>query len=306
MKHTAEHIMEYIGVRIAALLLALLPLKAVRGAAWIAARLMFHRMRYRREEAMSRIMSALKCDKKRAREIAWGSMYRLCLMATESLRISKRAAEKLVHQPAGETFAAMYAAHRKRFGNQGLIIATPHMGCWEQVGLAGHAAGIPFFFMAKPQKNPLVDRFLNEKRKTFGAAAIPTNAKILREIISRLNNGEAMFILPDISEKKRKVMQVDFLGGTANLNAGAAMFARKTNVPVYPACPVFHDGQHRIIFAAEPLLPDESLEKEADYQRMMQQMFDFYNAQIRQHPEQYFWYNKRWILEPPRSRRKKR
>jgi len=167
-------------------------------------------------------------------------------------------------------------------------------------GLSGRAVGVPFFFLAKRQKNPLTDAYLNKKRSASGAPAVLNDAKVLKNIIRRLNRGEAMAILPDISEKNRTVMQIQFLGGSANLNAGAAMFARKTNAPIYPACPICKDGKHHIIFADKPILADDSLSKEDDYRRTMQQMFDFFDAQIRKHPEQYFWYNKRWILEPPK------
>ena len=44
--------------------------------------------------------------------------------------------------------------------------------------------------------------------------------------------------------------------------------------------------------------PDPALPKEQDWLRMTQAVIDLYDAAIRAAPEQYFWYNKRWVLDP--------
>lgn len=298
VKPSAKHLVEYIGMRLVGGLLFLLPQPVTRGLAWVTARIMFHGIRYRRDEAQRRICSVLNCTPAHARKIAWNSLYHLCLMSVDSLRMSARRTRKLRHQPAGQTFEKMYAAHQARFNQTGMIIAFPHMGCWEQTGLAGFNEEFDQFFMAKRQKNPLADAYINRKRSLCGTPAVLNDSKALRTVIRKLKSGSMMLILPDISEKSREAMQINFLGGTANVNAGTVMFARTTGAPIYPACPVFKNGQHHLLCTGQPILADPSLPKEEDYQRMMQQLFDFYDEQIRRHPEQYFWYNKRWILAP--------
>jgi KDO2-lipid IV(A) lauroyltransferase len=302
MKYKTEHLIEYIFVRIAGGILFIMPTAITRSLAWLTARVMFHIMRYRRDEAERRIVSVFNCTPKRAKEIAWGSLLNLCMMGAESLRMADFRAKKLVKHPAGPTYTKTYEAHKSRFGECGIIFAGPHMGHWEQCGLAGKAAGIPFFFLAKRQKNPLIDAYINKKRSTYGAEAVQNDSKVLRHIIQRLKNGEALAILPDISEKSRTVMQINFLGGIANINPGAAMFARKTHCPIYPGCGLYLKGKHHI-HIADPIAPDETLSKDEDYQRIMQLIFDFFDEQIRAYPEQYFWYNKRWILEPPKQKK---
>lgn len=302
-KATTKHVFEYVLLRFFGGLIYILPSVVAEAFGWLAARFMFHVIRYRRVEAQRRIIDALDCTPQRAKEIAWGSILNLCLMGAESLRMADFRALKLAKHPAGPKYTTLYEAHKARFGECGMIFASPHMGHWEQCGLAGKAAGIPFFFLAKPQKNPLVDAFLNKKRGTYGAESISTDRRdVLRTIIQQLKNGRALAILPDISEKKRKAMQVNFLGGVANLNPGAAMFARKTNTPIYPACGLYLDRKHTFQCRA-PIVADPSAQKEEDYQRIMQEIFDFFDEQIRAHPEQYFWYNKRWILEKPREKK---
>jgi lauroyl/myristoyl acyltransferase len=48
----------------------------------------------------------------------------------------------------------------------------------------------------------------------------------------------------------------------------------------------------------DAVYPDPALDKQADWQRMTQAVIDHFDAAIRDHPDQYFWYNKRWVLDP--------
>ena len=301
-KRKNNELLEYIALRSTSAFLTIIPQKVVNAIAWIGSLFLFHVIRFKRIETPKRIFSAIGCDKASMRNIMKKSTYRLCLIGIESMRMTKRRALNLANQPAGISFAELYKQHKAQFGDKGFIVACPHMGCWEQVGLAGSTVGVPAFFMAKQQKNKRIDKFINDKRKMLGTTAIASDTKMLRQIVERLNRGEGFFILPDISEKRKKSLQIKFLNGTANVNAGTAMFAKKADVPIYPICPIFKKNKHQIISAA-PILPDENLSKEEDYQRIMQQIFDFYDEQIKKYPEQYFWYNKRWILEPPRAKK---
>ena len=48
----------------------------------------------------------------------------------------------------------------------------------------------------------------------------------------------------------------------------------------------------------EPILPDGEMDKKEDQVRMTQEAMHLFSGFVREHPEQYFWYNKRWVLEP--------
>jgi hypothetical protein len=49
---------------------------------------------------------------------------------------------------------------------------------------------------------------------------------------------------------------------------------------------------------APPILPDPSLPKADDVARMTRQVLAFIETRIREVPEQWFWFNRRWILDP--------
>jgi lauroyl/myristoyl acyltransferase len=91
---------------------------------------------------------------------------------------------------------------------------------------------------------------------------------------------------------------VNFLDKTASVAPGMALFAKQTGVPVLPLI-VTRVGwtRHRLRFL-EPVWPDETLDRAEDQQRMTQIVFDGIDEAIRKEPEQWFWYNKSWILTP--------
>ena len=49
---------------------------------------------------------------------------------------------------------------------------------------------------------------------------------------------------------------------------------------------------------AEPIFPDKSLDDETDVRRLTETVMSSIEAQIRANPGQWFWYNKRWVLDP--------
>ena len=55
---------------------------------------------------------------------------------------------------------------------------------------------------------------------------------------------------------------------------------------------------HHVFDLAEPLFPDKSLDEEADIRRLTETVMASIEAQIRSDPGQWFWYNKRWVLDP--------
>ena len=89
-----------------------------------------------------------------------------------------------------------------------------------------------------------------------------------------------------------------FLGKEANVPGGMAVFARQAGVPIFPAI-ILRTGwtSHRGAFGPT-VWPDCTVDKRQDWQRMTQQVFDFIDSVIRAHPDQWFWFNKRWILDP--------
>ena len=89
-----------------------------------------------------------------------------------------------------------------------------------------------------------------------------------------------------------------FLGAEANLGEGMALFARHTGVPVFPCLVTRHGWTSHRIRICEPVYPDKSLDKKKDVRRITAHVMKIIEAAIRDDPAQWFWYNKRWVLDP--------
>ena len=48
----------------------------------------------------------------------------------------------------------------------------------------------------------------------------------------------------------------------------------------------------------DPIVPDPEADKKEDIERMFKELLALFESIIREQPEQYFWYNKRWVLDP--------
>ena len=104
-------------------------------------------------------------------------------------------------------------------------------------------------------------------------------------------------ILSDV-RGKTDALPINFLGKTANVAEGMGFIAHQVDVPVFPTMITrIGWGLHRYRIY-DPILPDPLAEKKADAMRITQAFFDILNDHVRKEPEQWFWFNKRWIFDP--------
>lgn len=272
-----------------------LPLRMALGLGWLIGAFFFHVLRYRRAKAESRLKQVFgdRFTKKERRRIAWLSFRNICFNAVEAALYGKLTPKKLQRMPLYTGITAMQEVYQK---NGAFILATAHMGNWELGGVACKLAGIPVFSIARRQKNPLTDDLLNRIRNTTGMDVVLNDSTVLRNVVRRLKAGEVLAILPDV-RSNTEALSIAFLGGKANLGAGAALFAQMTNRPIYPIALIRRGWTQHDCKVFDPIFPDSSLDKKKDWQRMMQQMVSIFDAEIHAHPEQYFWFNKRWVLD---------
>lgn len=186
--------------------------------------------------------------------------------------------------------------HAAAAGN-GAIILGPHLGVWE---LAGYALGARLNDAAtvfKPLKNPYVNNYLIAARERIVHLDLIPSKKALRPVLSRLRKGRAVVILFDQNAGHDGV-PATFFGRTASTYAAPATFAVKTGCAVIPAYTVKEPGFrcHRIVVNKPfPLISTGNTER--DLLANTQQYNDFFEAVVRQYPDQWFgWLHKRWKL----------
>ncbi len=297
MRYRVQHLFEYAVLRATAALLNALPYRAALAVAWVLAGFTFHVVRFRRRETFRRIREVFGEDlpRREVARIAWRSLRNMAFNLVEMMRapaideawIDRHIPDFKDHIPAVKELIAQYG---------GAVITVPHMGNWDLAGWACHRHGIRMFSIAAKQKNPLVNDWVNRQRES-GMTILERGGGTLKQIIRLLRGGAALAILPDV-RMPTPDLKLPFLGGTANLGRGMALFAITARVPVIPAI-LRREGWTRHGFDRLPaVLPDPSLSKEEDARRITSVVTAQVDAAIHRRPDQWFWYNKRWVLTP--------
>lgn len=296
MRHKPKHLVEYALFASVAGLLRILPLRAALSLAWLAAAGTHFIGRVKVERTRRRIRQVLgaSCSKRKVRRIAWISWRNLFFNLVEALRFSMLTQEKIRKQPLFRFAPQMQQIISSRNGG-GIILATPHMGNWEIAGIAADFAGIPIFAIATRQKNPLIDRYINRMRQSFSLEILLKGHNAGKGVVERLRQGKVLAILPDIGAKWGGIT-VDYLNNQAAIAPGAAAFAQMTGCPIYPAVVRRIGWTRHDAVLLPPIEPDPAADREAGQQRIMQELMSALSAEILKSPEQYFWYNKRWVL----------
>jgi KDO2-lipid IV(A) lauroyltransferase len=291
----SNHIAEYLALRLVGGAVRALPYRSALGVGWGIAAIGFFVVRWRRAEAERRISEVFgdRYSRSEVRSIAWHSLRDFMFSAVETLRlpgITRAWVE-------AHTDYADVEKIREFAAGKGAILVIPHMGSWELAGVAAQKFDLPMFFIVGHQKNPLTDAYINQMRGTTGIERIPRDSSALRGAVKRLKEGKILAFMTDLRSKTPGV-KVQFLGKEANVVAGMGMFARMTGLPIIPAV-VTRRGSDRHSWAVhDPISPDTSLDRDDDILRMTQHVMNIFDAAVRADPGQYFWYNKRWILDP--------
>jgi Kdo2-lipid IVA lauroyltransferase/acyltransferase len=297
MKYRPKHIAEYVFLRGVTVAVNLLPLRAALAVGWLIGRFFFSVLRYRRTKATARLEEVFsdRFSAKERRQIAWHSFRNLCFNAVEAARFQKLTPEKIRKMPLYAQMEQVQQFHRE---HGPLIFATAHMGNWDLAGVAGRLDGLPIFSIARRQKNPLTDSLLNKLRNATGMEVVLNDSRILQNVVRKLKAGNVLAILPDVRQKDSDI-QVGFLNGKASLGAGAALFAQLAKCPILPVVITRKGWTRHEAKIFDPIFPDPAADKTGDRARIMQELLSVLDAEIQAHPEQYFWFNKRWVLDPP-------
>lgn len=296
MKYRVKHVIEYGMLRGIGGLVRILPLRAALAVGWVLARLAFHVGRFRRAEAERRIRQVFgtRFAPREVSRIAWISLRNTFFNGIEVMRLVRPDRDWLAYHRGHHGLPeakARYAA------DSGAIVVVPHTGNWDVAGVVAHLLGMPLFFVVGRQKNPLVDAWLNRMRGVTGIETIPRDAGLLRKVVRNLRDGKVLAFMTDL-RSPTPAMRVRFLGHEANVVAGMGLFARMADVPVIPVVLTREGWTRHVWRVGEAVRPDPARPKDEDALRMTQTVIDLYDAAIREAPEQYFWYNKRWILDP--------
>ena len=237
------------------------------------------------------------------RRIAWRSFANVLQTGVEMIRAPKLTRRWMDrHVLDGQLYKDRLQALADE--GRGVVIMVPHSGNWYMAAWSMAKYGLPLVSIAARQRNPKVDAWM---KRQYGDIEVLErgSARTLVEIRRRLEAGRCFAILPDLRVPQPDV-EVDFLGGKANVSHAGAMFAVKCGCPVVVAVMRREHGRHVFDHLAT-LRPDPAAaDKREEAARLTREAMRLMDEKIRLYPEHWFWYNKRWILQPVRMKEKGR
>ena len=295
-KSAAAANFEYAALRVFCALVNAIPypiaMALARSLAWSA----FHIFRFKRARTLERIRSVFPAmGAGEVKRVAVKSLANILMTGVEMIRapkLTRRWMDKYVKD--GRLYKDKLQSYVDE--GRGVVIMVPHSGNWYMAAWSMAKYGLPLFAIAAKQRNRRIDAWM--KRQYGDIEVLDRGEKsTLVKIKEKLESGRAFAILPDLRVPVRDV-EVGFLGATANVSHAGAMFAVRCGAPIVVASMRREGGRHVFDHLAT-LRPDPAAsDRKEEARRLTREAMAMIDRSIQAHPGDWFWYNKRWILQP--------
>lgn len=177
-----------------------------------------------------------------------------------------------------------------------VIFLSGHYGDWETLA---HFLGSRFenvHFLAKRQRNALVDGLINRIRTNLGGKIIPSH-RAPRTLLRLFGRGGNSFLFVADQEGGPDGVVVDFLGRPTSYARGPALYGHRYNAPLAliflkrenPGFTLLIDGI---------IEPDPSADRKEEVERIIGEYSNALARRVEEHPEQWLWTHRRWKSNP--------
>ncbi len=190
-----------------------------------------------------------------------------------------------------------------------ILGCTLHMGNWELAIRPFSLFGREPAGVYKPLDNPLIDAWLKETRSLLFPAGLlgkgdrgdtdGTGQRTARQLIDKARSGGTLGFVIDHFDRRGE--PVPFLGQTARFTTAPAGIARHVGARIWLGRCLRIGEQSRFRFDIRELPVPKTGDKKADALALTAAMFAVFEEWIRDHPEQWMWWNTRWVEESKRK-----
>lgn len=176
----------------------------------------------------------------------------------------------------------------------GIILATGHFSKWEIMSAWLGYSGYPCVAVAQKQKNIGADLFFREFREKTGMDIIYRKSS-LKNMYRILKENKILILASDQDAKQRGVF-VNFFNKPASTPKGVARFHLETGSDIFfISCYVKQNGKHKL--QIQRVVP----EGESTVKSITQAFTTLLEEKVREFPEQYFWFHRRWKTIPHKA-----
>ncbi len=180
---------------------------------------------------------------------------------------------------------------------RGVIAHNAHFGNWEVMSAAVAKMGYPGYVVARRQKDPRLDAWLGAIREHSGLKIAIRGEHPVR-ILRCLKSGGLLGLMTDIDTRSNEGVFVDFFGRPTYTQSGPFALARATGALMIPAL-CFREGlNHLRFYFGDPWEVPKTNDPEDDILQAARKANSILEQKIRERPEQWAWFHKRWKTTP--------
>jgi len=246
----------------------------------------YHFLKIRQKEARRNISIAFPKLSENKRENILKDTYRFFIYSSMQFLSLPKSVTHANISINGEKYL-----HEALSKNKGVLLVSGHFGLWELLlgwfGINKYS----LLLIGQKQKNVGADRFINELRKSNGIKILPRKSS-LELMYSALENNDILTLASDQDAKKSGVF-INFFGVKASTPKGAALFHLKSKSPIiFVTCHMKNINKY--ILNIRPVkIPNKS-----DIESITIAYTCLLENIIKKHPDQYFWFHRRWKTKP--------
>ncbi|GGD16500.1 lipid A biosynthesis lauroyl acyltransferase [Aureimonas glaciei] len=172
------------------------------------------------------------------------------------------------------------------------IFFTGHLGCFELLPICAAAFDLEVTALFRKPNNRYIAREILATRRTSGGHMVPSKAGAAWALAGTLDRGGAVGMLVD--QKFKKGVKTTFFGRECRTNPLVPKLARQFDCEVYPVRSIrLPGGRYRLELKPKLALP-RTADGAIDIAASCQTLNDVVESWVRDHPEQWMWFHRRW------------
>ncbi|KQT57319.1 MULTISPECIES: lipid A biosynthesis lauroyl acyltransferase [unclassified Aureimonas] len=188
--------------------------------------------------------------------------------------------------------AEIFAELRERKGP--FVFFTGHLGCFELLPICAATFGLEVTALFRQPNNRYIAREILATRRTSGGHLVPSKAGAAWALVGTLERGGAVGMLVD--QKFKKGVATTFFGRPCRTNPLLPKLARQFDCEIYPARSIrLPNGRYRLELKPRLELPRDAAGA-IDVAASCQMLNDVVEGWVREHPEQWMWFHRRWQM----------
>lgn len=172
------------------------------------------------------------------------------------------------------------------------VFFTAHTGNFELLPICAATFGLEVTALFRPPNNPYIAKEVLAARQTTMGALVPSKAGAAWALARALDDGKSVGMLVD--QKFHRGAKTQFFGRDVHTNPLAPKLVRQYACPIHPArCVRLPGGRFRLELEEAIDLPRQA-DGTIDIAASCQALNDVVERWVRDEPEQWMWFHRRW------------